>query len=293
MEGWIKLHRKILESAVFKNPNLLQVWIYCLVRANHKENKILFEGREIILRPGQFLTGRFEGAKDCIMKPTTFWYQLRKLSEINNLDIKSDNKKSLITIINWGQYQNVEKISDSIIDNKITTTGQQIDTDNNVKNEKNEKNLEQDFFSKKNKQPSTNNWRHRKRESNEPTMIDQDFIQSHFSREINKNDIDEINNLADKYGTNVVKKYFSSFNKPIHSTKIFTADKLKALQMEISYQKNVEADKKNNITEKDTKNENFTNLLNNNPKTGLGLIETIYKERFDSNKYADTHSIGK
>jgi hypothetical protein len=105
MEGWIKLYRKSLKSAVFQSPRLLQVWCFCLLRANHKQTKILFEGEEITLKPGQFITGRFAGAKECNMQPSTFRNQINKLKEMGNLDIRSDNKKSLLTIIKWNLYQ--------------------------------------------------------------------------------------------------------------------------------------------------------------------------------------------
>ena len=91
MEGWIKLYRKSIDSAVFQNEKLWKVWTYCLMRANHKERKIIFMGKEININPGQFITGRFEGAKDCNMKPSTFRDQLDKLKKMKNLDIISDN----------------------------------------------------------------------------------------------------------------------------------------------------------------------------------------------------------
>lgn len=134
MEGWIKVHRKIIESVAFQNPNLFKVWMYCLARANHKENTILFEGKEIIIKAGQFITGRYAGAKDCKMTPSTFRNQLKKLIIIGNLDIKADNKKSIVTIVNWELYQNSNKTLDNGLDNKRTTKGQQKDTDNNVNN---------------------------------------------------------------------------------------------------------------------------------------------------------------
>ena len=105
MLGWIKLHRKSIESAVFQNPNLWQVWTYCMMRANHTTQKILFNGEEVTLQPGQFITGRYAGAKDCNMKPSTFTDQLNKLKILKMLDITSDNKKSIITLVNWGVYQ--------------------------------------------------------------------------------------------------------------------------------------------------------------------------------------------
>jgi hypothetical protein len=84
------------------------------------------------MEPGQFITGRFEGARECHMKPSTFWYQLSLLRRLGNLDIQSDNRNSLVTVIKWLQYQSTSEKSDSDFDNQLTASGQPIDTDNNV-----------------------------------------------------------------------------------------------------------------------------------------------------------------
>jgi len=124
--SYVKLYRKSLESTVFQNANLWQVWSYCMMRANHKTSNILFEGQEITMLPGQFICGRFEGSKACKMKPSTFRDQLYKLRRMKSIDIKSDNKKSIITVCNWANYQGSISSSDSKSDrqsdNKPTQT---------------------------------------------------------------------------------------------------------------------------------------------------------------------------
>jgi len=90
------------------------------MRANHKTTKILFNGEEITLKPGQFITGRYAGSKDCNMKPSTFTDQLKKLKKLKKLDITSDNKKSHITLVNWGVYQTGEAESDTTSNIKPT-----------------------------------------------------------------------------------------------------------------------------------------------------------------------------
>ena len=120
MKGWIKIHRKSIESAVFQNPNLWQAWTYCLMRANHKTTKILFNGEEVTLKPGQFITGRYAGAKDYNMKPSTFTYQLKKLEKLKMLNIYSNNKNSHITLVNWGVYQTGRDEVNTNLDSKLT-----------------------------------------------------------------------------------------------------------------------------------------------------------------------------
>ena len=57
-DGWIKLHRKILENPVVcKDADYLAVWIYLLLKATHDEIQMIFRGEKIRLRPGQLITG--------------------------------------------------------------------------------------------------------------------------------------------------------------------------------------------------------------------------------------------
>ena len=57
--GWIKLHRKLLDNPiVMKDSEYLAVWIYLLLNASHAEYPVLFGGKKITLQPGQLITGR-------------------------------------------------------------------------------------------------------------------------------------------------------------------------------------------------------------------------------------------
>lgn len=145
MSGWLKLHRKIIEKAIWQDPQMLKLWLYCLIRANHTETEVLIEKQEIKLYPGQFVTGRFaladeynRGAKKRHrVSPDTLWRWLKKFQEWEMLHIKSTNKYSVITIKNWDAYQQTAQE----MHNNCTTDAQQMHTDKNDKNDKNEKNI--------------------------------------------------------------------------------------------------------------------------------------------------------
>jgi hypothetical protein len=132
--GYIKMYRKLLTSSVFENPNLLKVWIWCLIRANWIETTTMFDGEETPLEIGQFITGRFTGSGECNMSPTTFYGNLKKLEQIGNIKLEADNRKTKITIVNYRDYQG-EIVSEwQQTDNKPTTNRQPADTDKEVKN---------------------------------------------------------------------------------------------------------------------------------------------------------------
>ncbi len=134
-DTWIKLYRKLLVSPVFDNPAVLKVWLWALLKANHRETAIVIGYQAITLNPGEFIYGRFTAAEELHMTPSSVRNCLSMLSKLGNLDIKSTNKFSIVSIKNWTAYQELGQQSK----NKVKTNGQQIATDNNDKNVKNDK----------------------------------------------------------------------------------------------------------------------------------------------------------
>ena len=138
MEGWIKLHRKLIENPIFLKPELLQLFIYCLLKANHEAQKIIFNGQEIEIKIGQFITGRNAMAKDLKQNPITTYKRLKILENLKILNIKSNNKFSVVTVVNYGLYQSEEIKRNTKRNNKGTTREQQGNTNKNDKNDKND-----------------------------------------------------------------------------------------------------------------------------------------------------------
>jgi len=139
MQGWIKLHRCLLDKPIFENAKLLKVFLWCLCKATHTEHKQLVGRKMVKLEPGQFITGRNKAGQELNIKPSTAWDYLNLLKDNESINICSNSKYSVITVINWELYQSVNNNSDSKTDNKSTANQQQINTNKNVKNVKNEK----------------------------------------------------------------------------------------------------------------------------------------------------------
>ena len=58
MEGWIKIHRKILEAPWFNKSEYVHLWLYLLLKANHKDEYIFLGNKKIFIKRGQLLTSR-------------------------------------------------------------------------------------------------------------------------------------------------------------------------------------------------------------------------------------------
>ena len=149
MAGWIKLHRSLLKSAVFDDPQLLKLWLWCLLKATHTPRETVIEKQLVKLEPGQFPTGRFKleeefnrgTPKRKRVSAITLWRWLKKLEEWQMLNIKTYSKFSIVTVSNWIEYQQDEQQ----VNNRRTTDEQQVNTDKNVKNDKNEKKVYGEF----------------------------------------------------------------------------------------------------------------------------------------------------
>lgn len=133
-QGYIKLHRKLLENPLKDNPMWAWLWVVLLLKANHKEAKIIWNGMPKTINAGQFITGRKELAKDSGIKESTIERVLNYLESGQQIEQHKTNKYRVITIVNWKKYQ-VENIK---LDNKRTSSGQPADTNKNEKNDKKE-----------------------------------------------------------------------------------------------------------------------------------------------------------
>lgn len=139
--GWVKLHRKMLDNPIImKDAEHLAVWMYLLLNATHSEYPALFKGEKITLQPGQLITGRksIAGALDVSESKVT--RILNAFESEQQIEQQTSNKNRLITVINWDKYQLCDQQTEQQLNNKRTTTEQQLNTNNNDKNNKNGKN---------------------------------------------------------------------------------------------------------------------------------------------------------
>lgn len=143
MAGWIKLHRKILDNPIFFKPELYQLFSYCLLRANHNESKIIWNGEEETLEKGCFLTGRKAIAQDTRQNESSVYKRLKNLEKLNMISVKSNNKFSVVKVLNYCIYQGEETDKEQQSNNKVTTREQQSNTDKNLRSKelKNDKKI--------------------------------------------------------------------------------------------------------------------------------------------------------
>lgn len=133
--GWIKLHRQIKDSPYYKNGAAMQTWLECLLRAAHGEEKIYLKRQQRNLQRGQFPMGREEFGQSIGISGSTAWFWLQQFKADSMIDIETSSKGSIVTVLNWNEYQEV----DSNFDSKKTASEQEKNINKNVKKDKNEK----------------------------------------------------------------------------------------------------------------------------------------------------------
>lgn len=137
--GWIKLHRKIMESAIFSNKTKFKVWAWILMKANHEKAVFAFNDQDVELLPGQFITGREKACLELGDVTSQQWRTATKyLKSTSRITTKPSNKYTIITVCNWNKYQLNNQLDDQPLTNNQPATSQPITTNNKDKNENNE-----------------------------------------------------------------------------------------------------------------------------------------------------------
>lgn len=145
-QGWIKLHREIMEKAIWteSTPEQKTVLITLLMMANHERKEWEWKGKKYVAKPGQFVTSLESIAKNCgkgisIQNVRTALKRFEKYEFLTNESTKSNR---LITIVNWRVYQDRDLIANKEPNKELTNDQQrpnkELTTNKNDKNDKND-----------------------------------------------------------------------------------------------------------------------------------------------------------
>lgn len=100
-QGWIKIHRKLLNWEWYKRPSMVHLFLHLILSANREDGR--WQGIDI--KRGQLITGRNSLSKNTGISPQSIRTCLINLKSTNEITIKSTNKYSIITINKYEEYQ--------------------------------------------------------------------------------------------------------------------------------------------------------------------------------------------
>ena len=98
---WIRLHRQSIDSQVFSDPFVWQLFCWCLLKANWKDG--YFHGTAI--PRGSFATGRKAAAEALNVSESKFRRGIKRLESLGCISSKATNRFSVIRIEKYDAYQ--------------------------------------------------------------------------------------------------------------------------------------------------------------------------------------------
>lgn len=119
--GFIKLDRALEEWRYATKPQYVALWVYLLLKANHKDKKV----GDVLVERGSLLTSYESLARGTGLTVQTVRTILRKLNG-EEIIVKSTNKNTLISIVKYGFYQGYHKQTNKqLTSNQQTTNNKQ------------------------------------------------------------------------------------------------------------------------------------------------------------------------
>ena len=142
MTGWIKVPRELLSWEWFTKPEMVQLFLYLLLSANHKAVK--WQGIEI--KRGEVVTSTAKISADTGLSVQVVRTCLNRLKSTNEITSRATSRYTIITICKYASYVADTKVSNKASNkfgnkqatNKQQTSNKQLTTNKNEKNEKND-----------------------------------------------------------------------------------------------------------------------------------------------------------
>lgn len=105
--GWVKVHRRLMDSPIWLNHNLTRFWLWALLRASYQETAVMDGRFKVELLPGQFLYSHEEAASQTGLSQREVRTCIKMLDRQSDIQIdrQKGRQKSILTIISWGSYQ--------------------------------------------------------------------------------------------------------------------------------------------------------------------------------------------
>ena len=145
LNGYIKLYRKLIQWGWYQDNVVKSLFLHCLLMASFRD----FTWMGNCLKAGQFITSYKSLSEELGFSVQQVRTAIKKLESTEEITSKSTNKYTLITVMNWENYQVEEETSNTVSNNPITneqqTNNKRITNEQqhrkNVKNYKNVKNV--------------------------------------------------------------------------------------------------------------------------------------------------------
>lgn len=126
LNGFVKIHRKLIQWGWYQDNVVKGVFLHLLLTANYTQSR--WNGRTIY--PGQVVVGTQRMANELGFTRQQIRTAMSKLKSTNEITTESTNRYTVVTIVNWDDYQIYEEPPTNKSTNELTneqpTDNQQI-----------------------------------------------------------------------------------------------------------------------------------------------------------------------
>ena len=147
-QGWIRLHRSLTEHWLHEDKPFgrFGAWVDLLLMANHDTRKIAIGGQLSPIERGQLFTSTVSLSARWGWSRGKVERFLELLENDSMLTRKRTPNGQLLTLVNYGLYQDSSERNGQPTDSRRTSDGQPTDTNKELKNDKNVKNEKKDIY---------------------------------------------------------------------------------------------------------------------------------------------------
>ena len=92
MEGWIRIHRKLIETSWFNKSEYVHLWLYLLLKANHQDKEVFIGNEKVLVKRGQFLTSRSKLAEVVHIQENKIYRILKCFENEHQIEQQTNNK---------------------------------------------------------------------------------------------------------------------------------------------------------------------------------------------------------
>lgn len=136
LNGYIKLFRKLVRWGWYQDSVVKSLFLHCLLMASFRD----FSWMDQRLNAGQFVTSYKRLAEDLGFSVQQIRTALKKLESTGEITSTSTNKFTIVTVVNWENYQSDEDIFNTQSNNP-TTNEQQTDNKRTTNEQQHRKNI--------------------------------------------------------------------------------------------------------------------------------------------------------
>lgn len=150
LQGWVSIYREVEEHWIWQEKPFSpgQAWVSIILLMNHKDKKFPFNGKLTMVKRGSKITSirklaeRFGWSRSKVCK-------FLDMLEDDKMVVKnSDTKKTLLTVVNYDNYQKPKDTKETQLRHHPDTTETPTDTNNKDNNANNVKNGNKKIFIK-------------------------------------------------------------------------------------------------------------------------------------------------